>query len=129
VSPSSIDEVIRLLDRQDAKILSGGQSLMPMLAFRIASCGLLIDLRHVPGLERITIDESGVELGARVTWRDLERGPRLRHAHPLLQAAIPHIDRIRGVLSENLCRCTGYIPIVEAVMQARAAYARPETPA
>ncbi|HVY56606.1 MAG TPA: FAD binding domain-containing protein [Xanthobacteraceae bacterium] len=106
-SPRSIDEVIRLLsDRQDAKVLSGGQSLMPMLAFRLASCGLLVDLKDVPGLDRITVDQNGLEIGARVTWRHLERDRSLRHAHPLLQAAIPHIAhyqiRNRGTVGGSL---------------------------
>jgi carbon-monoxide dehydrogenase medium subunit len=106
-SPQSIEEVLRLLaERQDAKILSGGQSLLPMLAFRLASCKLLVDLKRVPGLDRITIDENGVELAAKVTWRQLERDPRLRQAHPLVAAALPHIAhyqiRNRGTVGGSL---------------------------
>jgi carbon-monoxide dehydrogenase medium subunit len=106
-SPQSIDEVIRLLvERQDAKILSGGQSLIPMLAFRLASCGLLVDLKRVPGLDQVAIDEAGVEIGAKVTWRQLERDQRLREAHPLVSAALPHIAhyqiRNRGTVGGSL---------------------------
>lgn len=105
-SPRSLDEAIGLLARPDAKLLSGGQSLMPMLAFRVASCSLLVDLKHVPDLDRIDIGADGVELGARVTWRDIERHDRLRTAHPLLHVAVPHIAhypiRNRGTVGGSL---------------------------
>jgi carbon-monoxide dehydrogenase small subunit len=52
----------------------------------------------------------------------------LTTAHALLSdEPDAHEDRIRSVLSGNLCRCTGYIPIVEAVLEARAAYRKGET--
>jgi aerobic-type carbon monoxide dehydrogenase small subunit (CoxS/CutS family) len=51
----------------------------------------------------------------------------LTTAHALLtQEPKADADRVRAVLSGNLCRCTGYIPIVEAVLEARAAYADEE---
>lgn len=107
-SPRSVEEVIELLSRHedDAKILSGGQSLMPMLAFRVAACRLLIDLKNVPGLDRIVIDSDCVELGARVRWRDIEQDQRLRSAHPLLSEAVAHIAhyqiRNRGTVGGSL---------------------------
>lgn len=102
-----MEEVIRLLvARQDAKILGGGQSLIPLLAFRLASCGLLVDLKHVPGLDQIAIDDKGFEIGAKVTWRQLERNRRLCEAHPLIAAALPHIAhyqiRNRGTVGGSL---------------------------
>lgn len=107
VSPASVDEVIRLLDqKEDAKVLSGGQSLMPMLAFRMASCRLLVDLKKVPGLDRIAISDEGIELGAKVRWRDIERHPHLAQAHPLLSEAVAHIAhyqiRNRGTIGGSL---------------------------
>lgn len=107
-SPQSVDEVIGLLDRHgdDAKLLSGGQSLMPMLAFRVASCRILVDLRRVAGLDRITVDERGVELGARVRWRDIEHDASLKRAHPLLVEAVASIAhyqiRNRGTIGGSL---------------------------
>jgi xanthine dehydrogenase iron-sulfur cluster and FAD-binding subunit A len=166
-SPTSIEDAIQLLAAHngEAKVISGGQSLMPMLAFRLAAPKLLVDLRHVPGLAAVTIDDRGIQLGAKLTWRDLEYSERLAIAHPMLRLAVglaspeglsalqaafrkhhdlqcgfctpgilvtmhallcekPDADdgRIREVLLGNLCRCTGYIPIVEAVLEARAAY-------
>lgn len=107
LSPVSVEEVVRLLgEREDAKILSGGQSLMPMLAFRLAAPSALIDLRRVPGLDRIHIDEQGVELGARVRWRDIERDTRLAVVQPLLAEAVRHIAhyqiRNRGTTGGSL---------------------------
>ena len=92
-SPRSVAEAVELLAQHEgeAKVISGGQSLMPMLAFRLASPKLLVDLRHVPELDRITIDDTGVELGAKVRWRDIETDRRLDTTHPLLVAAIKHV--------------------------------------
>src|SRR5258705_5075192 len=91
--PATLSEAVALLASHDgdAKAIAGGQSLVPMLAFRVASPSLLVDLRKLPGLDRINITESGVSLGALVRWRDIEDDARLRHAHPLLAAAVKHV--------------------------------------
>jgi carbon-monoxide dehydrogenase medium subunit len=107
-SPRTVEEAITLLAHHDgeAKIISGGQSLMPMLAFRLAAPDLLVDLRHIPEIDSIIIDEHGVELGGKTTWRSLERDRRLSRAHPLLVSAIPHIAhyqiRNRGTVGGSL---------------------------
>jgi len=91
--PSTLSEAVALLASHDgdAKAVAGGQSLVPMLAFRVASPSLLVDLRKLPGLDRIEITDAGVHLGALVRWRDIEDDARLREAHPLLAAAIKHV--------------------------------------
>jgi CO/xanthine dehydrogenase FAD-binding subunit len=91
--PATLSEAVALLASHDgdAKAIAGGQSLVPMLAFRVASPSLLVDLRKLPGLDRITITDAGVSLGALVRWRDIEDDARLRQAHPLLAAAIKHV--------------------------------------
>jgi carbon-monoxide dehydrogenase medium subunit len=90
--PATLAEAIELLARNEgAKIISGGQSLMPVLAFRLAAPPLLVDLCDVPGLGQIHIDHEGVRLGARVRWVDIEKDKRLSSAHPLLKAAIEHV--------------------------------------
>jgi carbon-monoxide dehydrogenase medium subunit len=107
-SPRSVAEAVALLARHEgeAKIISGGQSLMPMLAFRLASPKLLVDLRHVPELDCITIDDSSVELGAKVRWRDIETDRRLDTTHPLLVEAIKHVAhyqiRNRGTVGGSI---------------------------
>jgi carbon-monoxide dehydrogenase medium subunit len=91
--PATLSEAVALLASHDgdAKAIAGGQSLVPMLAFRVASPSLLVDLRKLPGLDQIKITEAGVSLGALVRWRDIEDDARLRDAHPLLAAAIKHV--------------------------------------
>ncbi len=91
--PATLSEAIALLAASDgnAKALAGGQSLVPMLAFRLAAPSMLVDLRKVPDLRQIKITNGGVVLGAMVRWRDIEDDTRLRTAHPLLVAAIDHV--------------------------------------
>jgi carbon-monoxide dehydrogenase medium subunit len=91
--PTTISEAIALLAAHDgeAKPLAGGQSLVPMLAFRVASPSLLIDLRKLSELREIRIADDGVTLGAMVRWRDILDDSRLRGAHPLLSAAVEHV--------------------------------------
>lgn len=92
-SPVTLAEAIGLLQsgNGNAKLISGGQSLMPLLAFRLAAPELLVDLKRVRGLDSILIGEDGVRLGARVRWCDIARDPRLERAHPLLTEAVRHV--------------------------------------
>jgi carbon-monoxide dehydrogenase medium subunit len=105
--PATVAEAVALLaSRNDAKALAGGQSLVPMMAFRIASPALLVDLRKLSDLRQIGIDESGVRLGAMVRWRDIEDDARLDTAHPLLKAAVSHVAhyqiRNRGTVGGSI---------------------------
>ena len=91
--PTSISEAVALLASHDgdAKPLAGGQSLVPMLAFRVASPALLVDLRKLAELRQIKISQDGVSLGAMVRWREILDDERLLTAHPLLVAAVEHV--------------------------------------
>jgi aerobic carbon-monoxide dehydrogenase medium subunit len=106
--PATLAEAIAALadHNGDAKVIAGGQSLMPMLAFRLAAPKLLVDIGRLPGLDRIDISEDGIDLGALVTWRMIERDARLAQAHPLLAAAIAHVAhyqvRNRGTIGGSL---------------------------
>ena len=92
-SPSTVAEAVSLLASRNgnAKVISGGQSLMPMLAFRLAAPELLVDIKHLKDLGAIRIGEDGVRLGAKVRWCDIERDARLTVSHPLLAEAIKHV--------------------------------------
>src|SRR5271166_2902771 len=91
-APATLAEVVALLSADPgAKPIAGGQSLMPLLAFRLAAPSLLVDLRRLTGLGDIAIGAEGVRLGAKVRWRDIEDDRRLASAHPLLQAAVAHV--------------------------------------
>ena len=106
--PTTLPEAVQLLASADgdAKALAGGQSLMPMLAFRLAHPTLLVDLRKLAELRGIRISEKGVTLGAMVRWRDIEDDDRLDAAHPLLKAAIAHVAhyqiRNRGTVGGSI---------------------------
>ena len=91
--PATLSEAVALLAAHDgeAKPLAGGQSLMPMMAFRVALPSLLVDLRKIPDLKQIQVSDDGVRLGSMVRWRDIEDDVHLAKAHPLLIAAIAHV--------------------------------------
>jgi carbon-monoxide dehydrogenase medium subunit len=106
-APATLREAIALLASDlEATVIAGGQTLMPVLAFRLATPSMLVDLRRVPGLGDIVVDDSGVRLGARVRWRDIEDDQRLKTAHPLLREAIAHVAhyqiRNRGIVGGSL---------------------------
>ena len=106
--PTSVSEAVALLAAHDgeAKALAGGQSLVPMLAFRVAAPALLVDLRKLSELRQIKIGQNGVTLGAMVRWSDILKDARLREAHPLMVAAIGHVAhyqiRNRGTVGGSL---------------------------
>src|SRR6516164_830231 len=91
--PTTLSEAVALLASHDgeAKALAGGQSLVPMLAFRLAQPALLVDLRKLAQLRQIKTGEGGVTLGAMVRWSDILKDTRLQTAHPLLVAAVGHV--------------------------------------
>jgi aerobic carbon-monoxide dehydrogenase medium subunit len=105
--PATLAEAVALLAAgRDAKVLAGGQSLVPMMAFRVASPALLVDLRKLTALRRIDITGDGVRLGAMARWRDVEDDARLDAAHPLLKAAVAEIAhyqiRNRGTVGGSI---------------------------
>src|SRR5579883_2720567 len=106
--PTSISEAVALLASHggEAKPLAGGQSLVPMLAFRVASPTLLVDLRKLADLRHIRIAQDGVTLGAMVRWRDILDDTRLTAAHPLLVAAVANVAhyqiRNRGTVGGSI---------------------------
>jgi carbon-monoxide dehydrogenase medium subunit len=106
--PATLDEAVALLATRDgnAKAIAGGQSLMPMLAFRLAAPSLLVDLRKLAHLRDIKISADGVRLGALVRWRDIEDDERLSRAHPLLKAAVGYVAhyqiRNRGTVGGSM---------------------------
>lgn len=107
-SPATLGEAVRLLAAANgnAKVIAGGQSLMPMLAFRLAAPDLLVDLRHIPDLNAINVGVDGIRLGAKVRWCDIAGDRRLAVAHPLLAEAISHVAhyqiRNRGTVGGSL---------------------------
>ena len=106
-TPATLQEAIDLLAAEpEAVLIAGRQSLMPVLAFRLASPSVLVYLRRVAGLGDIAIDGGGVRLGARVRWRDIDDDHRLQTTHPLLREAVAHAahyqTRNRGTVGGSL---------------------------
>jgi carbon-monoxide dehydrogenase medium subunit len=88
-SPRSVAEAVSLLEAggADAKLLAGGQSLMPLLAMRLARPALLVDLGRVEGLGHLREESGELAIGAMATKRSVERSPLVRARQPLLHAA------------------------------------------
>jgi carbon-monoxide dehydrogenase medium subunit len=105
--PASLEEAVHLLATCDgAKILSGGQSLLPLLAFRLAAPAMLVDIQKIGGLDGIELAPEGLRVGSRVRWCQIEEDPRLANSHPLFQAMISHVAhyqiRNRGTVGGSL---------------------------
>jgi carbon-monoxide dehydrogenase medium subunit len=125
-APSTPSEVVRLLaqHRGEAKLIAGGQSLLPTMAFRLAQPSLLVDVRNLTGLSEIVIEDSAVRLGARTRWRDILDDARLNTAHPLLKEAIQHVAhyqvRNRGTVGGSLAHAdpASEMPCIAATCEA-----------
>lgn len=86
VRPADLAETLRILkDREgEAKLLSGGYSLLPLIKLRLAQPALLVDLRDVAGLDGITETDDALRIGARATHRQIHEAPVVRDHYPLL---------------------------------------------
>jgi aerobic carbon-monoxide dehydrogenase medium subunit len=109
-APRSIDEAIALLrdGGGEAKVLAGGQSLVPLLKLRFAAPELLVDINNLPGLDYHKVDADGtIRIGALCRHADLERSAVLPAKQPTMAAAAPlvadPIVRNRGTLVGSLC--------------------------
>ena len=85
-SPKTLSEAIGLLSQygEEAKVLSGGQSLLPLLKLRLGSAGHLVDIGRVPGLEGIEERDGFLKIGGRVRESDLEHSEIVRRKFPIL---------------------------------------------
>ena len=105
-SPTSLDEAIALMATPNARVLAGGQSLLPIMAFRLAAPSALVDLRKIKGLDQIEITQDTIHLGPMVRWRDVERHEGLAAALPMLTQAMEHVAhyqiRNRGTVGGSL---------------------------
>jgi carbon-monoxide dehydrogenase medium subunit len=90
-APASLTEAVGLLTEHaeaEARVLAGGQSLIPLMNFRLAKPGFLIDLRNVAGLSGIRQDGDVLVIGAMTRMAELERSPEVAVAAPLLAEAV-----------------------------------------
>ncbi|HEY9476254.1 MAG TPA: xanthine dehydrogenase family protein subunit M [Mycobacteriales bacterium] len=108
VRAGSVDEALALLTEhgEDAKLLAGGHSLLPMMKLRLASPGVLVDVGRLTELSYVRVEGDQVAVGALTRHRDVESSPVLRAEVPLLAHAAslvgdPQIRR-RGTLGGSL---------------------------
>jgi CO/xanthine dehydrogenase FAD-binding subunit len=107
-APSTLDEAIALLvaHGDTAKLLAGGQSLVPMMNFRLARPEYVIDLNRVAGLDAITEQNGTLIVGAMTRQRSLERSDLISQRYPLLQEAVQLIGhtaiRNRGTVGGSI---------------------------
>ncbi len=108
-APTELSEALALLAQHgdEAKILAGGQSLMPMMNMRLATPQVVIDVNRLPALDAITPSPAGgLVIGALARQRQLERSAVVQAQHPVLAAALPLIGhfqiRNRGTIGGSL---------------------------
>jgi carbon-monoxide dehydrogenase medium subunit len=128
MAPTSLEAALDLLARHggDAKVLAGGQSLIPVMNFRLAQPALLIDLNHVPGLDFLRRGaDGGLEIGAMTRQRSLERDPLVAEVAPLLAEAIPWVAhpqiRNRGTFGGSIAHAdpAAELPAIAVALRAR----------
>ena len=108
LAPRSLDEAVAALAEHgdEAKVMAGGQSLMPLLAFRLARPTVIVDLNRVPGLEGARLDNGMLEIGALTRQRDVELVPGLRGRCAMVSEAVEQIGHVairnRGTVGGSL---------------------------
>jgi carbon-monoxide dehydrogenase medium subunit len=107
-APASVEEALRILERYqgEARVLAGGQSLVPMMNFRLATPAAIVDLNRVAGLAEVGEANGVVTIGAMVRQRRIEFAPMIAEKLPLLSAAtrwIGHLPtRTRGTIGGSI---------------------------
>jgi aerobic carbon-monoxide dehydrogenase medium subunit len=111
VAPTSIDDALSFLSEHgdDAKVLAGGQSLIPLMKLRFAAPGYLVDINRIPGLDGIQEDagQGALRLGALVRNRAVERSDLIGSSYPTMAAVAPLVSdpivRNLGTVVGSLC--------------------------
>ena len=127
-APHTTTEALRLLGEHgyDAKLLAGGQSLVPTMNFRLAQPAVLIDLNRIDALAHIGVDDTGaLRIGAMTRQAAVEESEMVRQQAPLLHEAIPHIAhkqiRNRGTIGGSIAHAdpAAELPAVALALDAR----------
>ena len=127
-APGSLEAALDLLARRggEAKLLAGGQSLIPVMNFRLAEPSLLVDINKLTDLDFVRKGEDGgLRIGALTRQRRLERDAQIAETVPLLHEAIPSIAhpqiRNRGTIGGSLAHAdpAAELPAVSVALGAR----------
>lgn len=128
-APASVDEAIGLLDRfgGEAKLLAGGQSLVPLLKLRLAAPKAVVDLNHVPGLSYVREEGDALRIGALTRTNDLLDSELVRTSYPILSDAAATIAdplvRNLGTVGGNVAHGDPANDLPACMVALRAAYA------
>jgi aerobic carbon-monoxide dehydrogenase medium subunit len=108
-APATLEEALAILRQRgdDAKIMAGGQSLIPLLKLRFAQPGLVLDIGRLPSLAGIGRQNGHLSIGALARHVDVERNPDLPKLCPILVEAVHWISdplvRNRGTVAGSVC--------------------------
>src|SRR6201995_3951438 len=108
ISPSTVEAAIEALvaSNGEGKLLAGGQSLLPLLNFRMARPTVLVDLNRIEGLSYIEDRGDGIAIGALTRHRDLEHSPLVAARLPVMSAALRYVAHLairnRGTIGGSL---------------------------
>jgi CO/xanthine dehydrogenase FAD-binding subunit len=96
VAPNSLEAAVEALaaTNGDGKVMAGGQSLMPLLNFRMARPSTVVDLMHIPGLNFIELRDNSVAIGALTRHAELEFSKLIAAKLPVMAAAMPHVAHL-----------------------------------
>jgi CO/xanthine dehydrogenase FAD-binding subunit len=96
VAPTSLEEAVEVLAAAngDGKIMAGGQSLVPLLNFRMTRPSVIVDLRKIPGLSFIEDRGPTIAIGALTRHADVERSSIVAAKLPVMAAAMPHVAHL-----------------------------------
>ncbi|HUF38842.1 MAG TPA: xanthine dehydrogenase family protein subunit M [Anaerolineales bacterium] len=127
IAPDTLEEALEALETygSDAKLLAGGQSLIPAMNFRLTQPAVLIDLNRIASLSYITEDPDGLQIGAMTRQRAVERSARVAERLPLLHEAMPHIAHVqirnRGTIGGSLAHAdpAAELPVIALALDAR----------
>ena len=132
----SVDEAVSLLAGRDgaARLLAGGQSLVPMLNFRLVHPALLVDINRIPGLSGIEEGDRSVGIGALTRHRQIEISEIVRVRFPILRAAVGHVAHLairnRGTLGGSLSHAdpAAELPMIALLLDAKMSVTGPTGP-
>ena len=129
--PRDLPDLLRqLAGTSDAKIIAGGQSLVPMMAMRLVRPALLVDINDLQDLQKITLEVDHVVIGAGTRQADAEESEIVRHHLPLLAKALPFVGhdqtRNRGTVGGSIAHAdpSAEIVLVAVALQAELTLAR-----
>jgi CO/xanthine dehydrogenase FAD-binding subunit len=121
------DDAVQLLDRygDEGRVLAGGQSLVPMMNFRLARPKHVVDIMHVPSLSFIRVERQWLMIGAATRQWRVERSPLVARGWPLLHRALAYVGhpqiRARGTFGGSVAHAdpAAELPVALAALEAR----------